>query len=99
MTQDRIGMVRTVVRGLRGDVHPDDRYSFDKIMRRTRIQIMGKDRSIYTVPVLLECQDRIEADDLDATLRRPGCFCSFHWAQESLEFVNLIRDVVGPGVP
>jgi hypothetical protein len=102
MTQDRIGMVRTVVRGLRGDVHPDDRYSFDKIVRRTRIQIMGKstelrkgkDRSIYTVPVLLECQDRVEADDLDAILRRAGYFCSFHWPQEALEFVNLIREEV-----
>ncbi len=102
ITQDRIGMVRTVVKGLRGDVHPDDRYSFDKIMRRTRIQIMGKstelrkgrDRTIYTVPVLLECQDRSEADDLDATLRRAGYFCSFHWPQESMEFVTMIREEV-----
>jgi hypothetical protein len=54
----------------------------------------GKDRSIYTVPVLLECQDRVEADDLDAILRRAGYFCSFHWPQESLEFVNMIRSEV-----
>jgi hypothetical protein len=102
ITQDRIGMVRTVVKGLRGDVHPDDRYSFDKILRRTRVQIMGKstelrkgrDRTIYTVPVLLECQDRSDADDLDATLRRAGYFCSFHWPQESMEFVTRIREEV-----
>ena len=95
-------MVRSVARGLRDDIHPDDRNRFDRIMRRTRIQILGKttemrrgrDRTVYTVPVLLECQDKVEADDLDSILRKSGYFCSFHWPQEVMEFVNKVRDSV-----
>ncbi len=60
-TQDRTRMVRTVMNSLRSDVHPEDRTQLDRILRRTRIQILGRgteqrrDRSkmIHTVPVLL----------------------------------------------
>jgi hypothetical protein len=46
--QDRVKMVKTLVKGLREHIHSDDMWRFDRIMRRTRVQIMGR---IYTVPV------------------------------------------------
>jgi hypothetical protein len=100
--QDRVSMVRKVARNLREDVHPDSRAHFDRILRRTRIQILGRrtegrkvrDRTVYTVPVLLECQGRNDASDLDNILKDSGYFSSFHWPQEIMEFINEIRDEV-----
>jgi hypothetical protein len=102
VTQDRAKMVRTVTNRLRNDIHPEDRQHFDRILRRTRIQILGRgteqrrDRSkvIHTVPVLLECQDRTDSWDLDSILRHAGYFSAFHWPKEAMEFVNGIRDDV-----
>ncbi len=101
-TQDRTRLVRAVTNRLRGDVHPDDRAHFDRILRRTRIQILGKgtekrrDRSktINTVPVLLECAERADAWDMDSILKHAGYFSAFHWPKEAMEFVNGIRDDV-----
>jgi hypothetical protein len=84
-TQDRTRMVRTVTNRLRNDVHPEDRTQFDRILRRTQIQILGRgteqrrDRSkmIYTVPVLLECQDRADSWDMDNILKQAGYFSPF----------------------
>ncbi len=87
---------------MRADVYPEDRQLHEKIMRRTRVVIMGrrtsattyKERNVYTVPVLLECQTKVDAGDLDAILRRAGYFSAFHWPQEILEFVGGVREEV-----
>ncbi len=100
--EDRARMVRTVIAGLKGDIYPDDRRSYERIMRRTRVIILGKKtvasssrgRSVYTVPVLLECQSKSEAGDLDAILKRAGYFSTFHWPQEMVSFVEGVRDEV-----
>jgi hypothetical protein len=100
--QDRVIMVRKVARNLREDVHPDSRAHFDRILRRTRIQILGRrtetrtvrDRMVHTAPILLECQGRQDACELDGILKDSGYFSSFHWPQEIMEFVNEIRDEV-----
>jgi hypothetical protein len=41
-TEDRRDMVRQVVKVLRGDMCPEDRNRFDRIMRKTRIVLLGK---------------------------------------------------------
>jgi hypothetical protein len=41
-TQDRTRTVRIVTNRLRNDVHPDDKPHMDRILRRTRIQILGR---------------------------------------------------------
>jgi hypothetical protein len=95
-------MVRTAMSTMRADVYPEDRQVHEKIMRRTRVVIMGrrtmattyKGRSVFTVPVLLECQSKVDAGELDAILRRAGYFSAFHWPQEILEFVNGVREEV-----
>jgi hypothetical protein len=102
VTEDRTKMIRTVTRGLREDVHPEDRDWFQRIMNRTRIQILGRkteqrklrNGSIHTVPILLECQDRRDASDLDGILKRGGYFCGFHWPKEVVEFMTGIRSEV-----
>jgi hypothetical protein len=71
-------------------------------MRRTRVVILGKKttavsdrgRTRYTVPVLLECQNRTDAGELDVILRKAGYFSAFHWPQEMVGFVERIREEV-----
>jgi hypothetical protein len=102
VTEDRRWMVRTAMSTMRADVYPEDRQVHEKIMRRTRVVIMGrktmattyKGRSVFTVPVLLECQSKVDAGELDAILRRAGYFSAFHWPQEIMEFVNGVREEV-----
>jgi hypothetical protein len=71
-------------------------------MRRTRVQILGRSTvavsgkgggggTIYTVPVLLECQGKSDAVDLDQILKDAGYFSTFHWPVEMLEFVKEAR--------
>jgi hypothetical protein len=43
---------------------------------------------------LLECQNRIDAGDLDVILKKAGYFSTFHWPQEMIEFVNGVREEV-----
>jgi hypothetical protein len=100
--EDRVKMVRTVIGNLKEDVYPEDRMVYERIMRRTRVVILGKrtaavndrGRTRYTVPVLLECQNRAEASELDLLLRRAGYFSAFHWPQEMVGFVERVREEV-----
>ncbi len=95
-------MVRSIIKWLRDDIHPQNVERFDRIMRRTRVQILGRGmsatsgrggsgRTIYTVPILLECQSKLESGDLDAILKDAGYFSTFHWPSEMMEFVNEAR--------
>ncbi len=102
ITEDRTRMVRTVITRMKEDVFPEDRTGYERIMRRTRIVILGKrtvsstnrGRTVYTVPILLECQNRMDAGDLDVILRRAGYFSAFHWPQEMVAFVEGVREEV-----
>jgi hypothetical protein len=102
ITEDRTRMVRTVITRMKEDVFPEDRTGYERIIRRTRIVILGKKtvastsrgRTVYTVPLLLECQNRMDAGDLDVILRRAGYFSAFHWPQEMVSFVEGVREEV-----
>jgi hypothetical protein len=102
VTEDRVRMVRKVITGLKEDVFPEDRRVYDRVMKRTRVVILGKrttasnsrGRAVYTVPVLLECQNKTDAGDLDNVLRRAGYFSAFHWPQEMVGFVEKAREEV-----
>jgi hypothetical protein len=101
-TEDRVRMVRKVITGLKEDVFPDDRRVYDRVMKRNRVVILGKrttannsrGRTVYTVPVLLECQNKADAGDLDTVLRKAGYFSAFHWPQEMVGFVERAREEV-----
>jgi hypothetical protein len=102
ITDDRLWMVRSVIRWLKDDIHPQNVDRYERIMRRTRVQILGRSTvavsgkgggggTIYTVPVLLECQGKSDAVDLDQILKDAGYFSTFHWPVEMLEFVKEAR--------
>jgi hypothetical protein len=99
-TDDKKEIVRQLVSMIRGDVRTEDRTMVDRIMRRTRIILLGKKtemrkergRTIYTVPVLLECQNKSDAEDLDMAMRKAGYFATFHWPGEMREFVAKVRE-------
>jgi hypothetical protein len=99
-TEDRRDMVRQVVNVLRGDTFPEDRHRYDRIMRKTRIVLLGKKtevrrdrgRVMNTVPVLLELQNSQDRDELEMLLRKAGYFAAFHWPSEIKEFVGKIRE-------
>jgi hypothetical protein len=101
-TEDRVRMVRKVLRTLKEDTFPEDRIGYERIMRRTRLVILGRKttqvqvrgRTVFTVPVLLECQNRVDAGDLEVILKKAGYFSSFHWPREITEFINGVREEV-----
>ena len=72
------------------------------MIRRTRVIILGKktvrydrgDATVYTVPTLLQCRDRRDADDLERMIRGAGYYPTFHWPSEMLEFVRGVKDEV-----
>jgi hypothetical protein len=99
-TDDKREIVRAAVSILKGDVHPEDRPRFDRMMKRTRVVVLGRrteerrdrGRSYYTVPILLELGSVQEAEEMGEILRRVGYFTNFHWPGEIMPFVNDIRD-------
>jgi hypothetical protein len=42
ITDDRLWMVRSVIRWLKDDIHPQNVDRYERIMRRTRVQILGR---------------------------------------------------------
>jgi hypothetical protein len=100
LMEDRARMVRTAIAGMKGDVFPEDRRSYERIMSKTRVVILGRKtvaasnrgRTVYTVPVLLECQNKGDAGELDMILKRAGYFSAFHWPQEMVGFVEGVRE-------
>ena len=100
--EDKKVIVRQVISRLRGDVHPEDSNQFERLLKRTRIIVLGRrtesrrerGRNIYTVPILLELGSRQEAERPSEILRRVGYFSSFHWPGEVIPFVNYIRDEI-----
>jgi hypothetical protein len=102
-TEDRMWMVRSVIGWIRDDINNQDLGVYDRIMKKTRVQILGRGttagrghggKTIYTVPVLLECRDRTDAADLDMILKSAGYFSTFHWPSEMMDFVKEAREEV-----
>jgi hypothetical protein len=102
-TEDRLWMVRSIIRWMKDDVHQNDVSAFERVIRRTRVQILGKGtvpargnggKTIYTVPVLLECQSKGDAVELEGILKGAGYFSSFHWPPEIMEFVRGAREEI-----
>jgi len=102
MTDDKRDIVRRTLGTIRSYVKEDDKKWFDVICRRTRVVILGKgtrrwDRdgvTEYTVPTLLQCQDRRDVEALDDMLRGAGYHPAFHWPSEMMEFIWGVKDEV-----
>jgi hypothetical protein len=100
-TEDRREIVRRTIEVTRSWVGDGDVRHYDRVMKRTRVIILGKGTSRrdsssteYTVPTLFQCRDRRDAEDLELILRSAGYFPSFHWPKEILDFIHGIKEEV-----
>jgi hypothetical protein len=97
VTKDKREMVKQVVNMFRGVILPTNRNTYGKFMRKTRVAILGKktevrmdkerSSSIHTVPVLQECQNKSDRDEMDFMLKKAVYFPTFHWPTEMLELL------------
>jgi len=101
-TMDKREIVRITMEAIRCQVRENDVRYCNVVLRRTRIVILGKGTSrrerdgntTFTVPTLFQCRDMRDTEDLGGMLRGAGYFPTFHWPQEMVEFVAVIREQV-----
>jgi hypothetical protein len=102
-TDDRRDIVRRALDTVRSYAREDSQRWLDTILKRTRVVVLGKrtvrrtardDRTEFSVPILFQCRDRRDAEDLDSILRGAGYYPSFHWPREIMDFVGAVREEV-----
>jgi hypothetical protein len=102
-TEDRREIVRKALDTVRGNAREDNQRWLDSVLRRTRVVVLGKrttrrtvrdNRTEFSVPILFQCRDRRDTEDLDNILRGAGYYPSFHWPREMMEFVGGVREEV-----
>jgi hypothetical protein len=79
-----------------------DKEEFDRIMKGTRVGILGKGTTmketakgmIHTVPVLITCGCRNVKDRMEVLMRKAGIGVTFQWPKECMDFVDKIREEV-----
>jgi hypothetical protein len=99
---NRKQMVDRFIDNLKEDVKLTARKRLDTIMRRTRVSVLGKEtvagtirgKTVFTVPVLLECRNEEDKWELSAILREAEYFGTFHWPMEMMDFVKGVRESV-----
>ena len=99
---DRNKLVGEAVRKLNEQVGSQDKEEFKRIMKGTRVSILGSGTTvkemekgkIHTVPVLLICQCRSTKERLENILKNAGIFVAFQWPKEMMAFVQGIREKV-----
>jgi hypothetical protein len=99
---NRKEMVERVVDNFKEDVKLNNRKRLDTLLRRTRIIILGKEtvavtvrgKRLYTVPVLLECRNEDDKEELSDILRDAEYFGTYHWPVEIMDYVKAVRENV-----
>jgi hypothetical protein len=84
------------------DVNLSNRKRLDILIRRTRVIVLGKEtsaitirgKSVHTVPILLECRNVEDKEELAGILREAEYYGSFHWPLEMMDVVKGIREGV-----
>ena len=101
-TDNKITIVKEVLREVRKKSRVEEIVRVNRVLKRTRIVVLSqrtqrgqsRGRTNFTIPILFECHDRQDIQELDRILRRAGYVPSFHWPKETLEFIGKIRDKV-----
>jgi len=101
-TDNKATIVREALGEVRRYTRKEEVACLDRILKRTRVVVLGRrtegrqegGRTVHTVPILFQCQDRKDAQELDRTLRKAGYFPTFHWPGEILEFIGKVRKEV-----
>jgi hypothetical protein len=99
---DRKTLVRETVSRIQERIEGNDKAEFDRIMKGTRVDILGKgttlkkteDGRIHTVPVLITCGCRNMKERMEKIVRIAELFASFQWPKECMDFVNRVREKV-----
>ena len=99
---ERKTVVEEAVRKLQEKVSVHDREEFERIMRGTKVSVLGNSTSvkevekgkIHTVPILLACWCKNAKERLEDIVKRAGIFVSVQWPKESLNFVKELREKV-----
>jgi len=102
-TDNKELIVRKVLGEVRKAVEKKNAGQLDKVLRRTRVVVLGKrtevrqvgGETIQSVPILLQCQDRKDAQELEGTLKGAGYFPTLHWPEEIMDFIKGVREEVG----
>jgi hypothetical protein len=84
---------------IKGKVGDSDRKECEWILRKSRLNILGKGTEekvlgkerICTAPVLVKCGSQAERERLEGILRRAGVRSAFRWPKELVEFVDSLR--------
>jgi hypothetical protein len=102
VTSDKAEIVRKVLESVRRKASRNAAAGVDKVLRRTRVVVLGKEtenrkvegKDLATVPILFQCLDRKDVMVLEDVLRAAGLFPTFYWPDEILEFVGEVKKQV-----
>jgi len=94
--------VRKVLGEVRKAVKKREAGQLDRILKMTRVVVLGKrtegkregGETIQSVPILLQCQDRKDAQELKGMLKEAGYFPTIHWPKEMMDFIKGVREEV-----
>jgi len=101
-TDNKVLIVRKVLGEVRKAAKKEEAEQLDRVLRRTRVVVLGKrtevrqegGETIQSVPILLQCQDRKDAQELEGMLKGAGYFPTLHWPKEMMEFIKGVREEV-----
>jgi hypothetical protein len=101
-TSNKAFIVRKVLGEVRRQARVEKAEQVDRVLRRTRVIVLGRktesrkmgDRTLQTVPILLQCLDRNDVQVLEWELKRAGFLTTFHWPDEIMEFVSGVKNEV-----
>jgi len=101
-TDNKVLIVRKVLGVVRKAARREEEGQLDKVLRRTRVVVLGKRtegrregvETIQSVPILLQCQDRKDAQVLEGILKGAGYFPTLHWPDEVMGFIMGVREEV-----
>jgi len=99
-TEDKATIVRKALEEIRRHTRKEEIGFLNGILRRTRVIVLGRrtegmqerGRTGYTVPILFQCQERKEGQELERILKTAGYFTTFHWPREVMEFIRKIKE-------
>jgi len=102
VTENKVLIVRKVLGEVRKAAKREEEGQLDKILRRTRVVVLGKrteerregGKTIQSVPILLQCQERKDTHVLEGILKGAGYFPTLHWPDEVMEFIKGVREEV-----
>jgi hypothetical protein len=107
VTEDKALIVRKVLGEVKKAVRNEEAGKLDRVLKGTRVVVLGKrteerregGETIQSVPILLQCQDRKDAQELERTLKGAGYFPTLHWPDVMMDFIKGVREEVrGRGV-